>query len=220
MSIIKIHGAAMSTCTQRVLATFREKAVPFQLITVDIVNGEHKKPPHLAHQPFGQIPYIDDDGFVLFESRAIARYISKKFQGQGTDLFPADLKKGAVVEQWLSVEEADFNSHGALLAYEKIVKARFGLGPADEEKCTGYVGKLSATLDVYEKHFASTGNSYLAGDEFTLADLSHLPVAVRIFQAGHGDLITSRKLVGAWYTRISERESWKTTAAAAAPPPR
>ncbi|KAJ3023975.1 hypothetical protein HKX48_008589 [Thoreauomyces humboldtii] len=216
MSTIKVHGLAMSTCTQRVATTLREKNVPFEIVDVDFSTGEHKSAPHLVHQPFGQIPFIVDDGFELFESRAIARYIAKKFQGQGTDLLPADLKEGAVVEQWLSAEEADFHSHAAPLIYEKVFKPMFGGGPADEEKCKVYIEKLSATFDVYEKHLASSGNQYLAGSEFSLADLSHLPYASKLFQAGLGDLITSRKNLAAWYQRISERKSWKETAAAAA----
>jgi glutathione S-transferase len=54
----KLHGASMSTCTRRVALIAKELNVPYELIPVDLMVAEHKQPPHLQHQPFGQIPYI------------------------------------------------------------------------------------------------------------------------------------------------------------------
>jgi glutathione S-transferase len=54
--------------------------------------GEHKSPAFLEKQPFGQVPYLDDDGFILFESRAMARYIAMKY-GNG-QFIPSELKAG------------------------------------------------------------------------------------------------------------------------------
>jgi glutathione S-transferase len=48
----------MSTCTRRVALIAKELNVPYELIPVDLLVAEHKQPPHLEHQPFGQIPYI------------------------------------------------------------------------------------------------------------------------------------------------------------------
>jgi glutathione S-transferase len=56
--VLKLYGSPQSTCTRRVGTVLREKKVPFELITVDLMKGEHKAPPFLANQPFGQIPYI------------------------------------------------------------------------------------------------------------------------------------------------------------------
>lgn len=62
-------------------------------------------------------------------------------------------------------------------------------------------------LDIYEKHLASS--EYLAGDKFTMADLSHLPYTALLFPAGEGELITSRPHLAKWWEKISARESWK-----------
>ena len=48
----------MATCTRRVALIAKERNVPYELVTVDFMKGEHKQPPHLLHQPFGQVPYI------------------------------------------------------------------------------------------------------------------------------------------------------------------
>lgn len=99
--VIKVYGAAPSTCTKRVLATLEEKKVPYELITIDLANGAHKSEDYLQKQPFGKIPYIDDNGLILYESRAIAKYIATKHASQGTRLVPAtgDLEAYALFEQ-------------------------------------------------------------------------------------------------------------------------
>ncbi|KAF9231929.1 hypothetical protein BU15DRAFT_55605, partial [Melanogaster broomeanus] len=62
-----------------------QKEIPYELIVVDLTKGEQKTPAFRQHQPFGVIrPYIDDDGFILCESRVICRYLVKKYPTQGT----------------------------------------------------------------------------------------------------------------------------------------
>jgi glutathione S-transferase len=99
---VQIYGMGGSTCTQRVLMTAIENGAEFEIKTVDLRKGEHKQPAHLARQPFGQIPAVEDDGFVVYESRAIARYINDT---RGNKLVPSDPKKRALMEQWISLEQ-------------------------------------------------------------------------------------------------------------------
>ena len=78
---MKIYGHPGSTCTRKVMMTAHETNTPFELVLVDFAKGEHKQPAHLARQPFGQVPTLDDDGFKMYESRAISRYIDAKAGG-------------------------------------------------------------------------------------------------------------------------------------------
>ncbi len=99
--VLKIHGVKGSTCTRRVLVALYEKDIPFEFVPVDFATGEHKSAKHMALQPFGKVPALDDDGFILFESRAMAKYLAKKYASQGTPLLPAegDLKAYGLFEQ-------------------------------------------------------------------------------------------------------------------------
>lgn len=71
--------------------------------------------------------------------------------------------------------------------------------------------KASAVLDVYEAHL--TKNKYITGDEFTLADLNHMPEIYLVLHSAKADLISSRPHVKAWWDDISARPGWKKTAA-------
>lgn len=87
---IKVYGNQGSTCTQRVLTTLYEKDVPYELIVIDLAKRDNKSEKYMELHPFGKVPVLDDDGFIVFESRAIAKYIAKKYASQGTPLMPTD----------------------------------------------------------------------------------------------------------------------------------
>lgn len=99
--VVKVYGVAASTCTKRVLATLVEKNVPYELITLDFATAEHKGAEFLKKQPFGKIPALEDDGYIVYESRAISKYIAAKYAGQGTKLIPSvgDVKAYGLFEQ-------------------------------------------------------------------------------------------------------------------------
>jgi glutathione S-transferase len=58
MAILKLYGLPKATCTRRVATVLDELKIPFELILVDLLKGEHKTPEYLEKEPFGQIPYI------------------------------------------------------------------------------------------------------------------------------------------------------------------
>ena len=122
--VLKLYGFPMSTCTRRVAVVLKEKNVPYELIVVDLSKGAQKAPEYMEKQPFGQVPYIDDDGFILFESRAICRYIATKYAAQGEPILPpaSDFKATALFEQAASIEAFSFDVFASGIAAEKVFK--------------------------------------------------------------------------------------------------
>jgi len=64
----------------------------------------------------------DDDGFIVYESRAICRYLDARFPNQGPKLVPTGLKENALFEQAASVELSHFDAHASKAVYEKVFK--------------------------------------------------------------------------------------------------
>lgn len=120
--VLKIHGAIISTNFQRALLTLKEKGVPYEFVPVEWTALE--TPAYLEKQPFGQMPYIDDDGFVLFESVAISKYVAAKYRSSGTPLLPdpADLEAVALLDQALCIEANDFYPLASKIVLESYVK--------------------------------------------------------------------------------------------------
>jgi len=202
---ITVHGAAYSTCTQRVLTTLEELGVEYKLETVELKTGGHKSPEYLKLQPFGVIPTLTDGDVTVYESRAILRYIVDKYENKS--LVGKTLKERALVNQWWEVESQNFNPPIASIVFQRVFTSFFGL-KCNEEVVKEQVAKLEKYLDVYEAHLATS--KYLAGDFFSLADLSHLPYAnLLVNAAGLSELFTSRPHVGAWWKDISSRPTFQ-----------
>ncbi|KAJ2923723.1 hypothetical protein H1R20_g13374, partial [Candolleomyces eurysporus] len=199
--VLTLYGHPSSTCTQLVATVFHEKQVPFELKVISFEKGEHKSANFLAKQPFGQ----DDDGYIIYESRAIARYIEEKFAGQGTTLIPKDLKAKGQFEQAASVEASNFDPYVTALYFEKILKPYMGLTP-DEATFNALIKKLEAKLDVYDQILSK--QKYLGGDEFTAADLFHLPYGSLLPTIG-SNAIESRPNVAKWFKSLQDRPSWQ-----------
>ncbi|KAL6345784.1 hypothetical protein AAG906_017536 [Vitis piasezkii] len=205
--VMKVYGPVRAACPQRVLACLVEKGVEFEVVHVDLDSGEQKRPDFLLRQPFGQVPVVEDGDFRLFESRAIVRYIAAKYAEQGPDLLGKSLEEKAVVDQWLEVEAHNFNELVYTLVMQLVILPRMG-ERGDLALAHTCEQKLEKVFDVYEQRLSKS--RYLAGDSFTLADLSHLP-AIRylVKEAGMAHLVTERKSVSAWWEDISNRAAWK-----------
>eukprot|EP00253_Pinus_taeda_P027781 PITA_27781 len=207
MATIKVHGNRLSTATGLVLSCLEEKQVDYELVVVDLAAGAHKQPQYLALNPFGTVPTIQDGDLTLFESRAVVKYLAKKYKGQGTELFGNSLSEEALVEQWCEVEGQSYNSPASTILVQILFVPMRG-GTTDEAVVEMNVEKLVKVLDIYEERLSKS--KYLAGDFFSLADLQHLPTTHYLVTAcGKGDLISSRKHVKAWWEDISCRPAWK-----------
>ncbi|KAF8881357.1 glutathione S-transferase [Infundibulicybe gibba] len=206
--VLKLYGAPnQNAATGLVALILHEKKVPFEFVPVDIHGGEQRSAENRARNPFGQVPSIDDDGLILYESRAICRYIATKYAGQGTPLIPPtnDIKATALFEQAASVEAFTFAPQATAITSEVLYKKYRGLTP-DQAKADEYIELLSGKLEVYDQILGK--QKYLAGDEVTLADLFHLTTGGALALSGT-DVMTQRPNVARWFNDITSREAWQ-----------
>jgi glutathione S-transferase len=202
--MIKLFGHPMSTCTRKVLFTLHETNTPFELTTIDFGTGEHKKAPYLARQPFGQLPALDDDGFQMFESRAMARYVDEK---AGFQLTPKDPQHRAKMEQWISVETSDFYPFSMSYIYRDVFKRE--QSAADMEKAQT---RLDMAVGVLDKHLGESNKPWLVGDQFTIADVAFAPYVEYGMNTGAKEIFAKYPHFTAWWGRVSERPAWRKTA--------
>ncbi|KAJ3563254.1 hypothetical protein NP233_g9055 [Leucocoprinus birnbaumii] len=203
---LKLYGWFASAPALFVAVILHEKQIPFEWIEVDLAKGDQKTPEFVASNPFGEVPTIDDDGFVMYESRAIARYLDEKYPDQGTRLYPKDVQKRAAVDQAVWAELTQFYRFGVRILYETLNKRFFGREP-NMELVEEAKKSLLAKMDVYESILSK--QRYLAGDELTLADIVHIPVGSRLIEEAKVDLGEGRPNVKRWFDEIIKRESWQ-----------
>ncbi|RDW75387.1 hypothetical protein BP6252_06529 [Coleophoma cylindrospora] len=174
-----------------------------------------KQKPHIDKNPFGQVPILEDNGFVLYEARAIARYLAEKFQATGPALIPAegDIKAWGLFEQFASSEHTNFHHFVQVIIAQKYYNPLNGR-PVDPTITEYFEKRFNAKLDVYDVILAK--QKYMGGDEFSLIDIFYMPQIGTLFTMGDGAFVTSRPNIKAWWQRVSARDSWKKYAASVA----
>lgn len=201
---MKIYGSPTSTCTRKVIMTLHEKNQPFELTLVDLRKGEHKHPAHLQRHPYGVIPVLEDDGFRIYESRAIIRYLDAKYPNN--KLTPKDVHNYGRMEQWISVEQSYFSGPAIQLIKQLLWGKALGIAK-DENIITEAKLKIQYAFDEVEKVLAK--QLYLAGDIFSLADISWMPYIDYLFPSGLGNFIEERPFLNNWWQNISQRPTWQ-----------
>lgn len=191
-------------------AALEEVGAQYELKEIDFGKRENKTPEYIAEKhPFGQIPVLIDGDYTLFESRAIIRYLAAKHHTEA--IYPIDLKQRGLVEAWLSVNQSDSGPISDVLG-EFYFGPLFRSTTPDEAKRAALTEKLNGLLDILETRLSKS--KFLAGEHFTLADLSFLPTLTYLHQAkGFEAPFEGHKHVKAWFDTISTRPSWKKATA-------
>ncbi|MDB4944137.1 MAG: hypothetical protein JWP97_3671 [Labilithrix sp.] len=205
---MKLYFHPLSGNSRRALLVAAHLEVPLERIVVDLTKSEQRGAPHLGRNPNGLVPVLDDDGFVLWESRAIMQYLADKTPGQS--LLPTDPRGRADVNRWLFWCAGHMSIANTILVRENFVKTFSAQAPDPVEVARGEAlfAQHGAVLDA---HLA--GRTWVVGDSLTLADYS---LASGFALAGPARFpIGKLTNLLAWLGRVQELDAWKRTA----PPP-
>jgi glutathione S-transferase len=162
--MLKIYGVARSRAF-RILWMAKELGLDYEHVKVDFASGEAREPGFLALNPNGQVPVIDDDGFILWESMAINLYLAKRYGAVG--LYPTRLEDEARAWQW--------SFWGMTEVERPVLTAMMNRAVYPEEKrdkaaADAAERALAQPLKVLDGALGRSPN--LLGESFTVADLN------------------------------------------------
>jgi glutathione S-transferase len=203
-----LFGAAYSVYVRIVRLTLEEKAVAYDLVPVDIFAEGGPTAEYLLRQPFGRIPAFEHDGFKLFETGAIARYVDEAFQGP--KLQPAEPRKRARVNQVIGI--LDSYAYRTLVwdIYVERVDAVKESRVSDEALIAAALPKAEICLRVLTEIMGD--GPWLTGGMLTLADLHAAPIFAYFRQAPEGREMMSRyPALEAWWALMEARPSMAAT---------
>ena len=185
---MKLYDVELSGNSYRVRLLLSLLGVKHELVTVDLMKGEQREPWFLKLNPRGQVPTLDDDGTVVWDSMAILAYLARKYGGERW--FTIDATEMAEVMQWLAVMENE-TLYGLGKA-RLICKFKFP-GSLQDAQLLGRKG-----LDVLEQRLAA--NQWLALDRPTIADIGCFPY---VALASEGEIpLDAYPSVRGWIDRI------------------
>ena len=172
-----------------------EAGLPYKTRLLE--QGDQDKPDYRALQPFGQVPILEEDGLVLFETGAIVLYIGARSEA----LLPSEPRARARATQWLIA---------ALNSIEPFVMdvARIDIFYADQEWAKQ---RRPGAVEFARKRLAGLSKAlgdkpYLDGNRFTAGDLM-MTTVLRILK--HTDIVTSDKRLAAYIERCTARPAFK-----------
>ena len=198
--MLKLWGRINSVNVKKVLWMLDELGITCDRVDAGLEHGVVNDPAYRAMNPNGRIPTIDDDGFVLWESNSILRYLAMK---HGSALYPADPAARASADRWMDWQLST-------------------LGPAERNLFWGMVRTPKATRDMdavmaaakaagecwtmLDRHIAGQGGPFIDGGTMTIADIVLGCYARRWF----GDEVRVPGMpvlpaLAGWYAAIGER---------------
>jgi glutathione S-transferase len=205
-----LFGAAYSVYTRIARLALHEKGVDYHFREIDVFAAGGPPADYLRRHPFGRIPALSHDGFDLFETHAICRYVDEGFPGR--PLQPATARGRARMAQIIGLLDAYAYRPMVWDIFVERVRKRQRGEPSDEMKIASAVTASERCLAVLEEFIA--GSQWLAGegDEPTLADLHAAPMLIYLAAAPEGRALLGRhERMRSWLERMQTRPSMLET---------
>ncbi len=201
--MLRIWGRASSSNVMKVLWLCEELSIPFERIDAGGAFGRTKEPDYLAKNPNALVPVIEEpDGFCLFESNAILRYLVRA-RAPGHALYPAGPREAADIDRWMDWQLSALNAPMTTIFFTWVRIPE----PERDYAAAGKARDASERLwRMVEARLA--GQDFICGDALTLAD-----IAVGIYVHRWFALPIERpELPGlaAWYARLKQRPGYAT----------
>ncbi len=205
MAAPTLYGPAYSTYARAARLALEEKGVAYRLEEVDILKGEGQKPDHLAKQPFGKVPALGHDGFTVYETAAIVRYVDEAFPGE--KLQPSEPRQRARMNQIIGIVDAyAYATIVGKLVIERLVAPLLGRG-ADEKVIAEALPMAQKSIDALES-LADGGGPFLLGAKISLADLYLIPVFGYLMATPEAKtLLKSSPRLTRWWQNVATRPS-------------
>ncbi len=184
---IVLYGFALSGHSHRAELFLKLLDLPYRPVWIDLTKGEQKAPAYLELHPFGQVPLIDDNGTLVWDSAAILVYLAEKY---GREWLPDDPIGRADVQHWLSVAAGPLVAGPAAARISVLFERGGDLGAMQAN-----AHKLFATMNAFLE-----GGDYLACDRPTIADLAMYSYTA-VAPEGGVDLAPYPN-VAAWISRL------------------
>ena len=158
--MIKLYRHALSGHAHRVELFLSLLGLEHELVDVDLMAGAHKEAEFLKMHPFGQVPVLDDNGAVLWDSNGILVYLARTYGGEAWSLGSA--QNEAAIQGWLSIAAGPIASGPASARLVTVFGANLDHDVA-KARATALFETMNKILD---------DQGYLVGEKVTIADIA------------------------------------------------
>ena len=207
MADIQVYGIPGSPFLRSVEIALKEKSINYQLHA--LAPGEHKSEEYLKRHPFGRVPAFEHDGFAIYETQAILRYLDDVFPNP--PLTPGNPKARARMNQVIGVIEwYYFPKAAAPIGFNRIIGPRLLGLPGDEAAVSEAMPMAQTCFAELERLLGN--DQYFGGERISIADIMLGAQLDLLCQCAEGrQLIESTPALKAWLSRMVARPSFSAT---------
>lgn len=229
--MIEFYDNDMSACAQKVRLVLKEKGLDYKRHTLNLRAGDQFKPEYLKLNPNAVVPTLVDDGNVIIESTVICSYIDDAYPEPA--LRPADAVGRAAVNYWQIKPDAGLHDACGITSFSLAFRKQLAhlddeafeafLAKIPNEKRRTHVGNMvrqgvdapgvgealrnyKKAIDEMESRLAES--TWLAGEDFSLADIAMLPYVIRLEHLGLGWFWAEGGKVADWLARARARPGY------------
>ncbi|XP_052741376.1 glutathione S-transferase theta-1 [Bicyclus anynana] len=200
--VIKLYIDLMSQPSRALYILLKYAKCDFEKKLVDLRQGAHYSDEFAAINRFQKVPVIDHDGFILTESVAIIKYLSRE-NLIPESLYPRDSKLQARVDEFLEWQHIGLRLHCAMFFRVKVLDPTItGVAP-NAKTLSGYENRMISALETFENHWLQKGTKFIAGDNITVADLLAACELEQPRAAGY-DPADSFEGMSSWWKAVQE----------------
>jgi glutathione S-transferase len=205
--MLKIWGRTNSSNVKKVLWACAEMGVPYERIDAGLHFGVVNTDEYKAMNPMGLVPVIDDDGYVLWESNAILRYLCAK---HGKNPFwPDDLKVRGQADRWM---EWQSTTMGPTLGPAFVQIVRFAPEKRDMNMISANIPKAADMWKIVDRQLGHT--KWLTGDHFTVGDiplgiLAYTWMELKLADVGLDQHRVKLPNVWRWYDQLQAMKNYR-----------
>ncbi|TMA11148.1 MAG: glutathione S-transferase family protein [Deltaproteobacteria bacterium] len=201
--MIKLYHFPLSTNSRKVRIALIEKGLEFDRIQIDLSKKEQKNPDYLKIHPLGQVPALDDEGFIVYDSTIINEYLEDEYPYP--PLLPKDSEGRARARLMEDFRDTQFNPLFVEIFHEVRSKPE---GQRDLALIERAKAEIAKCFDRIESELA--GKEYLAGT-FSLADIAYM-ANFDLLERFNIPVEPKYKNTLAWIQRLKIRPSYTASA--------
>jgi glutathione S-transferase len=203
---IVVYGVPGSPFLRAVQMGLEEKRAAYRLEVMG--PRESKTEAHLKRHPFGRVPALKHGDFGLYETQAILRYLNDVFADPPFE--PADPRAVARMNQIIGINDWYFFPKAAApIVFNRIIGPVL-LGTATDEAVIAAAMPM-ARVCIAELERLLGGQTFLAGNHLTIADLMLAPQLDFFAETQEGEILLQGTQLGSWLARMNDRPSMVAT---------